>query len=300
MKRGDKYIPDEMWFEYWEKSDAQLWVLYNDASTTLLVGNPGISEKMDAQKQYDAAVAVMEAKKARGAAELQALEKRHKTRKELLGKLRAAHTPNGQLVAAILEDEVALTKESIAVWCSELAELSPEEMDQLLDDLVEDGVISLDGDVYSLERICNETLAFEDDSFGDSRSFELWAVKKAVIAREANKYQEMVSKNGQVETFPIWVSQKTDEIVDDIMDMKDVWTIYKVISAIHFERCGKKLYDGMPYSQEDIVKHLRESIYEIPYKDAMRNLAILQSYGILTSITANGETFYAVPFLGEK
>lgn len=74
--------------------------------------------------------------------------------------LKAAATPNGQLITAILEEEDGKTKEEIAGFCDELSMLEDAEIDTLLNDLVSDGVIyqDLKTGVFSLYTICDGSL----------------------------------------------------------------------------------------------------------------------------------------------
>jgi hypothetical protein len=73
--------------------------------------------------------------------------------------LPAAASANGQLVAAIVEDEDGKTAEEIGSWCEELAALSPEERKELLDKLVSERILEQDeNQKYHLLNICTESL----------------------------------------------------------------------------------------------------------------------------------------------
>ena len=72
--------------------------------------------------------------------------------------LKEAVTPNGQLIAAILEDEGSLTEDEIATWCEELEALDDEALDALLNALVKEGVIVRQNDKYALKQICTASL----------------------------------------------------------------------------------------------------------------------------------------------
>lgn len=76
--------------------------------------------------------------------------------------LKTAVTPNGQLVAAILEDEGGLTTEEICGWCEELSVMEQSEVQAILDELVSEGVLRTTDGKYYLYRICTETLLPED------------------------------------------------------------------------------------------------------------------------------------------
>ena len=68
-------------------------------------------------------------------------------RKAILN-LKTAATPNGQLIAAILEDEGSLTVEEICSWCEELHELGQDKVQKILDELVSEGVLKKNGKAY--------------------------------------------------------------------------------------------------------------------------------------------------------
>jgi hypothetical protein len=73
--------------------------------------------------------------------------------------LPAASSANGQLIAAILEDEDGKTAEEITGWCDELAALGLDECKSLLDQLVSENILELGEDQkYYLLNICAPTL----------------------------------------------------------------------------------------------------------------------------------------------
>ena len=59
-------------------------------------------------------------------------------------RLKNAASPNGQLVAAILEDEDGKTAEELAGWCDELAEIPDEKFSELLEGLITEGFLEKD------------------------------------------------------------------------------------------------------------------------------------------------------------
>lgn len=77
-------------------------------------------------------------------------------------KLKAASSANGQLVAAILEDEGEMSATELAGWCEELASLDDASFKELLDELVKERVLTIKDDKYRLVHICTETLYPED------------------------------------------------------------------------------------------------------------------------------------------
>ena len=76
--------------------------------------------------------------------------------------LKEAVTPNGQLVAAILEEEGSLSETDLSIWCEELESLDTNVMHNLLISLVDEGVISYENGQYTLKQICTESLLPED------------------------------------------------------------------------------------------------------------------------------------------
>ena len=83
--------------------------------------------------------------------------KREKKKKSEFLYLKNAASPNGQLIAAILEDEDGKTAEELSGWCDELAELPEEELQALLDGLEKEGVLEKDDeDRYRLLCVCTE------------------------------------------------------------------------------------------------------------------------------------------------
>ena len=94
------------------------------------------------------------------------VEELQKRKDDALLTLRAAATPNGQLVQAILEDEDRLSRSELAGWCDELASLDDAVLDQLLKDLVEDGVLeSPDNEGrYRLRVVCDADMQWSADN----------------------------------------------------------------------------------------------------------------------------------------
>ena len=72
--------------------------------------------------------------------------------------LPVATSYQGQLVAAILEEEDGLTAAEIAKWSTELSEMKEAEYKRLLSSLVSEGVIALDSGRYWLLSVCDKTL----------------------------------------------------------------------------------------------------------------------------------------------
>lgn len=73
-----------------------------------------------------------------------------------------AVTANGQLVAAILEDEDGLTEDELYTWCDELEQLERDDFILLLNGLRSEGVIKLSDNVYHLLAICGKNLMADE------------------------------------------------------------------------------------------------------------------------------------------
>ena len=115
-------VSDDLWYEFWEKSDAQLQVEMSRAAMTVLTKNAGFNEEYDAKCRFAAAETVMAEKKRRKEDEARMKQEYEADREATYRKLKAAYTPNGQLVAAILEEEDGKTKEEIASLIRNLSE----------------------------------------------------------------------------------------------------------------------------------------------------------------------------------
>ena len=147
-----------------EKSDSELQqIIHNDFQMVL-----GLSSDLQSLPQRQQLMGEIEAcqellSRLQRAEEEVAEEKKkwryslQKRKDDALLALRAAATPNGQLVQAILEDEDSLSFKEIAGWCDELGALDEEVLMQLLKDLVEDGVLEeSDNGQYRLRMFCDE------------------------------------------------------------------------------------------------------------------------------------------------
>lgn len=75
-----------------------------------------------------------------------------------------AVSPNGQLVAAILEDEDGKSADELAGWCDELAALDAESFQALLDGLVQEKILTRDDSgLYHLQNICDERMQVDTE-----------------------------------------------------------------------------------------------------------------------------------------
>lgn len=74
--------------------------------------------------------------------------------KEALSNLLTAVSPNGQLVASILEETDGLTADEIRSWYDELECLDDKDYQRLLDNLVKEEVLVKENDRYYLNQLC--------------------------------------------------------------------------------------------------------------------------------------------------
>jgi len=160
---GRKYL-DRDFDALWTKSDLDLTLQMSRVARALLTQNLGVTERSDNERKYAAAEAV-KAEKNRREQEKEKIQTIYDQRVEkAFMKLKVAYTPNGQLVAAILEDETSLTEEELHNWCDELQAIADEEFHVLLSDLVDDGIIyqpDPDQGKYHLLRLCMKTRVFD-------------------------------------------------------------------------------------------------------------------------------------------
>ena len=85
--------------------------------------------------------------------------KMQRWRHEYILNLKAAASANGQLIAAVLEEEDGLTTDQIGSWCEELEMLSSDALDSLLHELCLERIIKRDNEgKYHLRYILNEDL----------------------------------------------------------------------------------------------------------------------------------------------
>jgi hypothetical protein len=191
--------------------------------------------------------------------------------------LPAASSANGQLIAAILEDEDGLTAEEITGWCEELTLLGLEECKKLLDQLVAEDILELGKDQkYYLLNICTPSL------FPSDAGLESWM-------------QRHFKRHPELETY----------------------TAKLIIAVIHFYfRFLKEAFtkeDLVERIQNISTKDLKVLIADYPFvvgigsvSAALENASILTTlrqlsrYRMISYTTINGYNFYYFRMLGEK
>jgi len=275
---------DDDWYEAWRKSDAELKIQQVRSTTTVLTGNPGFREEMDAKAKFAAASDVLVAREERNKTKESRVKAREKAEEEAYYRLKAAYTPNGQLVAAILEEEDGKTLGEIAGWCDELAALDTADFERILQDLKDDGILEKTGDKYYLNRICTKTLGFES-----LEGLQKWAARRiankegetgekaiAEIREYNDPLMDIISSFGTASFYPEdllkWIDYH-NELVDYSGQGEELSTMAKIRRRKGI-RADRRIEDGA----------------------VLGSLNTLVDYGILKT---DGKVYW-VPLLGEK
>lgn len=185
--------------------------------------------------------------------------------------LRKAVTPNGQLVAAILEDEGDLSEREIASWCDELAALDQSDLDALLSALVEEGVLTFRNRKYAVRQVCTESLFPENPT-----EWALQQIGDAEISDEEKVVLKLMEKKGTAicpEDFPA--------IVNDT----------SFLSAVRAVGCSGGIL-------QEKVKELRASLKRSDMYESVLNR--LKDHSVLTETVINGIHLFYFPMLGER
>lgn len=184
--------------------------------------------------------------------------------------LPTAVTPNGQLVAAILEDEDGLTKEDLHNWCEEFEQLSDEEFDSLINGLVAERIISKKDNVYKLQAICGKNLTADNPytwMIERINSLSYSNEKKSAMRgfAEILYYEQGLVSNGEL-TDPSCMKGKLKNIADN----------YK-----SYDADTKAFYDMRYQERENIISQLVMA-------------------GIISSERINGKLLYHYYVLGKQ
>lgn len=180
--------------------------------------------------------------------------------------LKAAASPNGQLIAAILEDEDGLTEHELESWCEELESLPEEDLRTLLSDLVSEGIIEGHKDgKYFLRRVCT------GDLFPENRLD--WALQKI-------KEREHRSSSG-------------NQFICDVVAFMDK------------KGCAMATEDLWPLWAKSTNTNVRdyqaERLATEPcFGEIASELSDWCSRGVLAKYTINLEELYFFPMLGDE
>ena len=266
----------------WSKSEAELKVTMSQAARTLLTHNVGYSEESDNKRKYAAAEAGL-AEKERRKKEEDSIKKIYEQRVEkAFLNLKAAHTPNGQLVVAILEEEKSLTEDELHNWCVELQAINEDDFHSLLQDLVDDGVIyqpEVSDGKYEILRLCLKSRTF------DYRyDYKTW-VKKVI----ALKYPDKDFK----------VQFKTMEYtLSNLFLMREIFYPEDFFSDLEFlaKEGNMQEIEAQGYGTAAIRRAVEDKDLTLAYKMVRTNLDQLHKWGVLGSINGG----YYLPLLGER
>lgn len=262
------------------KSDSELQLYLLQIVQKIQSVPPGALPQMRVQMEELAAEAAVCKEILDGrAASRSRLEKAHKEWEQQLSNrrnaaiqlLKNAVTPNGQLIAAILEDEGGLSAEELATWCDELAALDSTDFHALLLALESEGVLKVQNGKYFVNRICTETLFPEKPAE--------WAIQQignANLDEETKVMLRFMEKLGHavcVEDFP------------------DILKNHAFASAIK----------EMRYPQEiraEKANRIREYLQKFYMAESI--LYDLKGDKVLTAVSVNGYYMFYFPMLGEK
>jgi len=166
MDTFEQIFYDDFYRSHSDKSDSELRdiVLNNARKVAAMPLQPSAQMMAEAKKmvaESKACNAILTERQEKREALESAIEnwkaEKESRAKDLILNLPAAVSSNGQLIAAILEEE-KLTADEIAGWCDELAMLDRAELDSLLEELVLEQIIALNGDRYECINICTPSL----------------------------------------------------------------------------------------------------------------------------------------------
>lgn len=181
--KNEKKYTQELWNELWLESDLELQLIVSRSATKLLTEtNLGFSEKWDTEGKMQAAADILAEKKRRKEASENVMKEYEETIEQSYRNLKVAHTPNGQLVVSILEEEDEKSAEEIRTWYEELMVLDDSEYYELLNNLEIDGVIYKKEGKYCFYRTCEKNLAFPS-----SDAYLVWVKKKLDMMDDNDK-----------------------------------------------------------------------------------------------------------------
>lgn len=273
------YDVDTFWEEHYrnehkDKSDTELRqiVLNSSKKVTALPVSPTPKMLADAKQwlaEAKACNAILSARNdariARTAAIKEWKDGQDAAKMKAILNLPTGITPNGQLVAAILEDEgAAMTAQEIAGWCDELGELEEADLQSLLDGLQRERIIGRDGDKYFLRQAVTESL-YPDTTYHSVA--ELKELTDDMYGAEAYLILQIIEGEGH----PMALEEIRSEL-----------SSYAYLKTVFPE-------EGL--TNED---------FEWDEYDFERACSYLTSGGLLTRLHLAGQTFYYYPMIGSK
>ena len=266
------------WYRFWGKSERELNGIITDCKRKLAFGNPGLSEKLDLERSIAVATDVL-AEKMRRREVSESVKKYYNTAVEqAYNNLRAAYTPNGQLVFSILEEEDGQTAEEIRGWYEELMFLDDEEYSKLLDDLEKDEVIYKKSDKFYRLRGCEENLTFRSH-----QDYKDWIKKKWDYIVDKDTKKRIGDYDKMVDYIPL-----------DRPFYKE-----RGIEEVNFV---KSIYDSNPDDFDDNDNIVRKYVKRGENYVYMAKLHLVVFFDNLAEagFLTKHEDYYYVPLLGEK
>ena len=270
----DTFWEDHFRDEHQDKSDAELRqiVLNNSKKVTALPVSPTPKMLADAKQwlaEVKACNAILSARNERRIARNATIKEweagQEAAKMKAILNLPTGITPNGQLVAAILEDEgIAMTAQEIAGWCDELGELEESDLQSLLDGLQRERIIGRDGDKYFLRQAVTESLYPEITYYTVA---ELRELINDAYAAESYLILQIIEGEGH----PMGLEEIRNELSG-----------YSYLKTVFPE-------EGL--TDEDFEWNESNFGYAASY---------LTSAGLLTRLHFNGQTFYYYPMIGSK
>ena len=269
----DSFWEDHYRNEHKDKSDAELRqiTLNSTRKVTALPTNPTPKMLADAKQwlaEAKACNAILAARNETRVARLGAIQEwkngQDAAKMKAILNLPTGITPNGQLVAAILEDEgVAMTAQEIAGWCDELSELEEADLQNLLDGLQRERIIGRSGSKYFLRQAVTESL-YPDTTY---RSVAELKQLTDSYATEAYLILQMI----EGEDHPMTLDEMSNELSG-----------YTYLKTVFPE-------EGL--TDED---------FEWDKYDFERAVSCLTSNGLLTRLHLAGQVFYYYPMIGSQ
>ena len=186
-------------------------------------------------------------------------------RKAAVLNLKTAVSPNGQLIAAILEDEDGKTEAEISAWCDELAAMEDSELADLLAALMNEGVLEMRDNRYFLRCVCTETLFPEYPA-----DWALQTLKKK-WGHGASSNTEIVLRTLAFKGSALLCTDFPDAVPAPLGDHVD---------------CGKAAF-------QESLQSLDSSLADVILQDCAY-------HGVLKESVLHGERLYYFPMLGEE
>lgn len=188
--------------------------------------------------------------------------------------LQEAVTPNGQLIAAILEEEGALSEKEIAAWCEELSAIESSTLHEILSNLVNEEVLEVQNEKYDVRRLCTEDLFPENPAE--------WAIK------EISNQNSL--EDGEVEKAILYLMERKGTAIcpEDLPEMIKKGSFAPIVRKMGYSgQTGKSML-------EHIHAILKDSVMASVY---FTDLVCMK---VLRETVIDGVSLFYFPMLGER